>query len=251
MGDTIEILSRLPENSVDLVFADPPYGLSKAKGLSWAFSKHVTLQESWDMFTQDDLYKFNLQWISEALRVLRPGGSFWACGSFHNIYQIGFIMQSLGMRINNSIIWFKPNAQPNITTRMFTESTEQLIWGVKNHSSIKWTFNYKDMKEMNGGKQMRNMWTIPVTPRKEKLAGDHPTQKPIELLKRVILSSSMEGDTVLDPFLGSGTTSLVAEMVGRNSVGIEISPEYMDIIRKRMDGIRDERKDEELTVEFI
>lgn len=211
----------------------------------------ITMQEAWDIFTQDSLFEFNLNWISETLRVVRPGGSFWVSGSFHNIYQLGFILQHLDMKINNSIVWFKPNAQPNITTRMFTESTEHLIWAVKNHSKEKWTFNYEVMKGLNEGKQMRNMWSIPLTPKSEKWAGEHPTQKPFELLRRVILSSTNEGDTVLDPFLGSGTTSVVAEYYGRNSIGIEKNKDYLDIIKKRMNPPQKSIQEQDLKVEFI
>ena len=233
-GDSLEILKKISDDSIDLIFADPPYGLAKKKGLGWKYSKHITLQEAWDIFTKDELFEFNLNWLSESMRVLRPGGSIWVCGSFHNMYQIGFILQHLDAKINNSIVWFKPNAQPNITRRMFTESTEHLIWAAKNHSKTKWVFNYEVMRSMNEGKQMRNMWEIPLTPRSEKWAGEHPTQKPFELLKRIILASTNEGDTVLDPFLGSGTTSVVAEYYGRNSIGIEKNPEYMPTIKKRM-----------------
>ncbi len=251
LGNSLEILKKIDQNSVDLIFADPPYGMSKVKGLSWAFSSHVTMQEVWDIFTRDELFEFNMNWINESLRVLRPGGSFWVCGSFHNIYQLGFIMQHLNMKINNSIVWFKPNAQPNITTRMFTESTEHLIWAVKGHSKKKWVFNYEKMKELNDGKQMRNMWSIPVTPRSEKWAGNHPTQKPFELLKRIILSSTVEGDTVLDPFLGSGTTSVVAEFYNRNSIGIEINNDYANLIKTRINSTRKGIKDKITEIEFV
>ncbi len=251
LGNSLEILKKIEQNSVDMIFADPPYGMSKSKGLSWAFSSHVTMQEVWDIFTRDELFEFNMNWISESLRVLKPGGSFWVCGSFHNIYQLGFIMQHLNMKINNSIVWFKPNAQPNITTRMFTESTEHLIWAVKNHSKEKWTFNYEVMKGLNDGKQMRNMWSIPLTPKSEKWAGEHPTQKPFELLKRVILSSTNEGDTILDPFLGSGTTTAVAEYFGRNSIGIEKNKDYLSIIQKRLNPPQKSIQHEELNVEYI
>lgn len=250
-GDALEILKTIPENSIDLVFADPPYGLAKKKGLGWKYSKHITLQETWDMFTKDEFFDFNLRWITESLRVLRPGGSFWVCGSFHNIYQIGFILQHLNAKINNSIIWFKPNAQPNITRRMFTESTEQLIWAAKNHSNKKWVFNYEVMRALNKGKQMRNLWEIPLTPKKEKWAGEHPTQKPMELLKRIILACTNEGETVLDPFLGSGTTSVAAEYFGRNSIGIEKNPDYIPLIKKRMNPPQRTVSERDTIVEFI
>src|SRR3989339_1787573 len=235
IGDALEELPKIPSESVDLVFADPPYNMSKKRCLGWKYSKHITMQEEWDIFSKDDYLKFNQKWISESLRILKHGGSLWVCGSFHNIYQVGFILQHIeDVKINNSIVWFKPNAQPNITCRMFTESTEHLIWASKNGNGKKWTFNYELMKKMNNGKQMRNVWGIPLTPKKEKWAGEHPTQKPMELLRRVILACTKPGETVLDPFLGSGTTSAVAKMLGRNSVGIEKDRRYEPIIRKRL-----------------
>ena len=247
IGDALEELPKISSESVDLVFADPPYNMSKKKGLGWKYSKHITMQEEWDMFSKDEYFKFNQKWIKECLRILKHGGSLWICGSFHNIYQVGFILQHLeNVKINNSIVWFKPNAQPNITCRMFTESTEHLIWASKNGKGKRWTFNYELMKKMNNGKQMRNVWEIPLTPKKEKWAGVHPTQKPIELLKRVILSSTKEGDTVLDPFVGSGTTSVVAKMLGRNSIGIEKEKKYYDIIQKRLN--QTQKKIEEYVV---
>jgi site-specific DNA-methyltransferase (adenine-specific) len=241
LGDALDELKKIPDESVDLVFADPPYNMSRKNGLGWKYSKHITMQEEWDMFSKDEYFKFNKDWIGEVLRVLKHGGSLWICGSFHNIYQVGFILQHIeDIKINNSIVWFKPNAQPNITCRMFTESTEHLIWASKNGNGKKWTFNYEDTKNLiedslnPKGKQTRNVWSIPLTPKKEKWAGIHPTQKPEELLRRVILASTKEGDTVLDPFVGSGTTSVVALKMGRNSIGIEKDKKYLPIIKKRL-----------------
>ena len=240
LGDCLEELNRIPDESIDLIFADPPYGLAKKTGLGWKYSKHITLQEAWDIFSKDELLEFNLKWVTECMRVLKHGGSFWVSGSFHNIYQLGFILGHLDAKINNSIVWFKPNAQPNITCRMFTESTEHLIWAVKNHSKTKWVFNYKDTKNLihdsinPKGKQTRNVWSITLTPRKEKWAGEHPTQKPEELLRRIILSCTNKEDLVLDPFVGSGTTSVMAKTMGRNSIGIEKEKKYLDIARKRL-----------------
>ena len=242
IGDALKKLKKIPDESVDLVFADPPYNMSKKKGLGWKYSKHITMQEEWDMFSKDEYLKFNQEWIKEALRVLKHGGSLWICGSFHNIYQVGFILQHIeDVKVNNSIVWFKPNAQPNITCRMFTESTEHLIWASKNGNGKRWTFNYEDTKSLivdpwsPKGKQARNVWSIPLTSKKEKWAGVHPTQKPIELLRRVILSCTKEGETVLDPFVGSGTTSVVAKMLGRNSIGIEKERKYKKIIDERLE----------------
>lgn len=239
--DALKELPKIPDDAIDLVFADPPYNMSKKKGLGWKYSKHITMQEEWDMFSKDEFYDFNKNWICESLRILKPGGSLWICGSFHNIYQIGFILQNIeGVKINNSIVWFKPNAQPNISCRMFTESTEHLIWATRNGKKERWKFNYEFTKNSifdninPKGKQTRNLWIIPLTPKKEKWAGDHPTQKPIELLRRIILTCTNEGDTVLDPFVGSGTTSVVAKMFNRNSIGIEKDKKNLPIIKKRM-----------------
>lgn len=257
IGDALEKLKKIHDESIDLVFADPPYNMSKKNGLGWKFSKHITMQEEWDMFSKDEFYDFNKKWIDEALRVLKPGGSLWICGSFHNIYQIGFILQNVdGVKINNSIVWFKPNAQPNITCRFFTESTEHLIWASKNGKNKRWKFNYEFTK--NGihdminpkGKQTRNLWAIPLTPKKEKWAGEHPTQKPIELLRRIILTCTDEGDTVLDPFVGSGTTSVVSKMYGRNSIGIEKDEKNLPIIQKRMNP-KQKRIGEDAEIEYI
>lgn len=251
LGDAIEVLKSMPDESVDLIFADPPYNMSKKKGLGWKYSKHITMQEDWDMFSKDEYLQFNQQWIKEALRVLKHGGSLWISGSFHNIYQVGFILQHFNnIKINNSIVWYKPNAQPNISCRMFTESTEHLIWATKNGNGKKWKFNYDWTKggvvdSINPrGKQSRNVWNIPLTSKKEKWAGAHPTQKPEELLRRIILSCTDEGDTVLDPFLGSGTTSYIAKLYGRNSIGVELSKKYVDLSIKRL-------KKEQKTLEDI
>src|SRR3990167_6483656 len=257
IGDALEELKKIPDESIDLVFADPPYNMSKKKGLGWKYSKHITMQEEWDIFTKDDYFQFNQQWIKEALRVLKHGGSLWISGSFHNIYQTGFILQHFNeVKINNSIVWFKPNAQPNITCRFFTESTEHLIWASKNGKGKKWKFNYEDVKNsiedsLNPkGKQTRNVWSIPLTPKKEKWAGSHPTQKPMELLRRVILACTAEGDTVLDPFVGSGTTSVVAKMLNRSSIGIEKEKKYLPIIQKRLNPPQ-KKIGEETTMEVI
>jgi DNA modification methylase len=237
-GDCIEKLKDVPDNSVDLVFADPPYNMSKKNGLGWAFSKHVTMQEGWDMFTEKEFEEFNKKWISECIRVLKPGGSFFVSGSFHNIYDLGYIIKRLGLRVVNSIVWYKPNAQPNITCRMFTESTEHLIWAVKGK---KWKFNYDITKtEISDplnpkGKQTRNVWSISLTPKTEKWAGSHPTQKPEELLRRIIISCTEKGDMVLDPFTGTGTTNVVALRCGRNSIGIEKEKDYLKIIKRRLE----------------
>lgn len=256
LGDSLKVLKNIQNNSIDLIFADPPYNISQKKGLEWKYSTHITMQEDWDRFSKEDFLKFNKEWLAECLRVLKDGGSLWISGSFHNIYQIGNLIQQNHpeIKINNSIVWFKPNAQPNITCRFFTESTEHLIWVSKNRKNKKWKFNYEFTKNHISdpinplGKQVRNVWSIPLTPRREKWAGQHPTQKPFELLRRIILSCTNENDLILDPFCGTGTTNVVSKFYKRNSIGIEINPNYFEIIKKR---ISYNKKDEEIIFENL
>lgn len=208
-GDCLEYMKRIEDNCIDLIIADPPDNLSKKHGMKWKFRKHLNIKS----------FKFNHQWLSECLRILKPGGYLWVCGTFHNISQLGFILQNLdGIKIVNSVVWFKPNAQSNITRRMFTESTEYLIWAVK--GGKKWTFNYKEAKKHISdrinlpGKQTQNVWEIPAAPKLEKL---DPDKKPWELLRRIILSCSKEGDIVFDPFAGGWTSVFVAKDLDRKA----------------------------------
>ena len=173
-------MAAWPDACVDHCIADPPFGIASGsgrrgkRGLGWAFSSHVTMQETWDRFSHDDFFQFNVRWLSEVCRVVKPNGNILVFGTFHNIYQLGFILQSvLNRRILNSIVWFKPNAQPNITARTLTESTEQIIWAVNEtpERAKKWTFNYWDAKELAGGRQMRNLWEFAVTPKSERRNG--------------------------------------------------------------------------------
>ena len=168
--------------------------------------------------------------------MLKPNGTIWVSGTQHVIYSIGFAMQSLGYKVLNDIAWFKVNPPPNLSCRYFTHGTETIIWAGKNDKT-KHTFNYKLMKEMNGGKQMKNLWHI-MSPRKaEKAHGKHPTQKPIELLDRIVLAASDEGDRILDPFCGSSTTGLAAVQNGRSFVGIDQSDEYLELSVKRFEDL--------------
>ena len=177
-------------------------------------------------------------------KLLKPNGTIWISGTYHNIYMCGFILQELGFRIINDISWFKPNASPNLSCKCFTASTETILWATKNEDP-KYTFNYNDMKFgsfpkdfiKHQDKQMRNVWVIPTTSKKEKIFGKHPTQKPIDLLDRIIRASTKEGDVVLDPFMGSGTTGVVAVKNKRQFIGIELEKEYFDLSEKRIKHI--------------
>ena len=246
-GDALEIMRRWPDACVDHCIADPPFNMSKSRGLGWAFSSHVTMQEAWDRFADDDFFTFNVDWLREACRVVKPNGNLIVFGTYHNIYQLGFILQNgLNRRVLNSIVWYKPNAQPNITARMLTESTEQLVWAVNGtpdgkSKATKWTYNYWDAKELNGGKQLRNLWEFPVTPRSERDLGKHPSQKPLALLERLVQLATLPGDLLLDPFGGAGTLALAAERHDRDWVLIESVPEYADLARSRLRADRKQR----------
>ena len=242
-GDCLAIMRSWPDDFVDHCVADPPFGIASGrgrrgkKGLGWAFSSHVTMQEAWDQFTEDEYFQFSLDWLKEVCRVVKPNGNILVFGTFHNIYLLGFLLGNvLERRILNSIIWFKPNAQPNITARMLTESTEQIIWAVNEtpKRATKWTFNYWDAKEMNGGKQMRNLWEFPVTAKRERTNGGHPSQKPLALLERIVLLTSEPGDLLLDPFGGAGTLAVAAARHDRRWMLIESVAEYAELARTRL-----------------
>jgi len=252
-GDCIEVIRSWPDDCVDHCIADPPFGIASGggrggsrKGLGWAFSSHVTMQEAWDQFPEkDEFFRFNVDWLREVCRVVKPNGNILVFGTFHNIYQLGFILQNvLERRILNSIIWFKPNAQPNITARSLTESTEQIIWAVNEtpKRAKRWTFNYWEAKELAGGKQMRNLWEFPVTPRAERADGStpslprgHPSQKPLSLVERLVLVATQADELVLDPFGGAGTLAVAARKHGRRWLLIESVPQYAEIARRRLE----------------
>jgi DNA modification methylase len=240
-GDCLEVMRQWPDGCIDHCIADPPFNISKKQGLGWAFSSHVTMHEHWDRFTPQAFYEFNLAWLQEVCRVTRPNGNLLIFGSYHNIYLLGYLLQHvLGRRINNSIIWYKPNAQPNITARTLTESTEQIIWAVNEPAETArgWTFNYWDAKELNGGRQMRNLWEFPVTSQKERRFGKHPSQKPLALLERIVSVATAREDLLLDPFGGAGTLAVAAERLWRRWVLIESVPEYAYIARQRLEAER-------------
>lgn len=234
-------MKELPEKSVDMAFADPPYFLSNG-GISCRAGKVVSVDKAdWDKsngFEND--FEFTLNWIKECRRILKDNGTIWISGTMHNIYQVGFALQKLNFKLLNEISWFKPNAPPNLSCKYFTHSHETLIWARKNEK-IPHYFNYEETRSWNdalshSGTQMRSVWTIPLTPLSEKTHGKHPTQKPIELLKRIILSSTNENAIILDPFNGSGTTGVVAKNLGRRYIGIEKDEEFLKLTIKRLNS---------------
>ncbi|MGC8979606.1 DNA-methyltransferase [Caldisericum sp.] len=227
-GDAIEILKQLESKSVDLIFADPPYNLSSENYLTCKSGKRAKCNKgSWDQIK--NIHEFNKKWIEECARVLKDEGTIWISGTLHNHPSIGVILKQLDLWIINDIIWFKPNAPPLIQRNRFVPSTE-LIWVAS--KSKKYYFNYEMAVKLNNGKQMRNLWEIPAQRHKTQ----HPTEKPEKLLERVILIGSKEGDTILDPFMGSGTTGVVAKRFNRNFIGIEIDEKYFEIAQKRIEG---------------
>ncbi|HXE90396.1 MAG TPA: site-specific DNA-methyltransferase [Terriglobales bacterium] len=233
-GDALELLAAIPNDSVDLIFADPPYFLSNG-GISCHAGRMVSVNKgSWDRSRgPDGNHEFNLRWLGQCQRILKKNGSIWVSGTSHVIHSIGFAMQQLGYKLLNDISWVKPNPPPNLSCRYFTHATETIIWASKNRKS-KHVFNYKLMKELAGGKQMKSVWQIAAPERSEKIYGKHPTQKPLQLLERIILASSHEGDVVLDPFMGSGTTAVAAFRLRRRFRGIEIDRKWIDVALKRL-----------------
>jgi site-specific DNA-methyltransferase (adenine-specific) len=233
-GDCLEILPAIPENCVDLIFADPPYFLSN-DGITCHAGRMVSVNKgAWDRSQGPDAnHEFNRAWLAACQRVLKPHGTIWVSGTAHVIHSVGFAMQQLGFKLLNDISWVKPNPPPNLSCRYFTHATETIIWAAKNRKS-KHTFNYKLMKQLAGGKQMKSVWTIPAPDRNEKRFGKHPTQKPVALLERILLAASNAGALVLDPFMGSGTTAVAALRLRRAAVGLETNGEFMTLALARM-----------------
>jgi len=234
--DCFDVMSKFDENSIDCIITDPPYFLSN-DGITCKSGKMVSVNKgTWDVRKGfDEIYSFNLNWIEESYRILKPGGTLWVSGTYHNIYTIGSIVDSIDdFRILNNITWVKTAPPPNLSCRFFTHSTETLLW-IRKGKKTKHYFNYDLMKEINQGKQMKDVWVIGRPKKAEKELGKHPTQKPEELIERIILSSTKKNDIVLDMFNGSGTTGVVAVRNNRRYIGIELDKEFYEISRKRID----------------
>jgi site-specific DNA-methyltransferase (adenine-specific) len=226
LGDCLEELKKFKEESIDLIFADPPYNLSGENSLTVHAGRPVKCDKGeWDKI--ENIHEFNLKWIKECTRVLKPYGTLWVSGTLHNYPSVGMALKELGLWIINDVVWYKPNATPLLSRNRFVPSTE-IIWVAS--KSKKYYFNYEIAKRLSGGKQMRNLWVIKA----RKHVTPHPTEKPEELLERIILIGSREGDTILDPFMGSGTTGVVAKRYNRNFIGIEINPEYFKWAKERI-----------------
>lgn len=237
-GDVVQTLRALPDESIDLIFADPPYNLSN-DGFTCHAGKRVSVNKgSWDKSLGiDEDFSFHYKWIDACRRVLKPNGSLWISGTYHSIYTCGFALQKQNWHLINDICWFKPNAAPNLSCRMFTASHETLLW-VRKDKKAKHYFNYQliKSKDWNGDflkkpdKQMRSVWAVSTPKNSEKKYGKHPTQKPEALLERIILACSRENDIILDPFCGSATTGVTALKNGRKFIGVDCETEYLDKI---------------------
>lgn len=249
-GDSLELLKRLEPKSVDMVFADPPYNLS-GKALNLKGNKTggdwTKVNEKWDVYSVDDYQTFSNQWVSECARGLKDGGAIYICCSQHNIEAVMHAIRVNDCKVNNIIVWEKSNPMPNTTKRLLTHSVEFIVWAVKGKG---WTFNASELRDVNPDKQkdgsprmMRDVWTFPVVQGPERLRGKdgralHPTQKPLELVRRTIIASTNVNETVLDPFMGSGTTAVAAKIEGRKWIGIERDDEYIATAMERVSKVK-------------
>ncbi len=240
-NDTFETLKQFDEKCFDMIFADPPYFLS-GNGITCSGGKMVSVNKGkWDKtLSIKEKYEFNKKWIKECYRVLKDNGTIWISGTLHNIYSIGMALEEEGFKIINNIIWQKTNPPPNLACKTFTHSTETILWARKDLSKVKYTFNYDLMKKLNDNKQMKDVWTTSLTKPFEKKQGKHPTQKPLELLERIILASTNEEDLILDPFCGSSTTGIAANKLNRKYIGIDNSKEYLDLSIRRYKEIKED-----------
>ena len=236
-GDALKVLSRIPDESVDCVWTDPPYLLSNG-GVTCVAGRMVSVNKGdWDQSQGVEAdHEFNLAWTKACYRVLKPTGTIWVTGTLHVYPSVGMALLRNGFRLLNDIIWEKPNPPPNLGRRTFTHSTEVVLWASKaaKDSRHKYTFNYDEMRRENGGKQMKTVWQMNAPRASEKRFGKHPTQKPLALIERCLRASTNEGDMVLDPFAGSGSTGVAALKLRRRFIGIEIDPEFVDVSVKRL-----------------
>ena len=237
--DALTLMRSMPDNSVDCIWTDPPYLLSNG-GITCVAGRMVSVNKGeWDRSRGLELdHEFNLSWLSECHRILKPAGTIWVTGTVHVYLSVGMAMMQLGFRILNDITWEKTNPPPNLGCRCFTHSTETLLWATKARkgSKHKHTFNYEEMKVENDGKQMKTVWKFSAAGKDEKTFGKHPTQKPVALIKRCLRATTNKGDLVLDPFAGSGATGVAAIELGRRFILCENDPTYAKLIADRLDA---------------
>lgn len=246
LADCIDFIPQLPDNSLDAIFADPPYFLSNG-GISVHSGKQVCVDKGdWDKGgTPEHIYNFNRRWLELCRPKLKDNGTIWISGTYHNIFVVQRCLQELGYKILNIITWQKTDPPPNLSCRYFNFSTELIIWARKSEK-VPHKFNYDVMKKLNGDKQMTDVWRLPAVGKWEKTCGKHPTQKPLRLLYRIILASTDEGGTILDPFAGSSTTGIAANLLGRNYIGIEKEKEFFDLSIARRNELENNEKRQKL-----
>ena len=240
-ADCVDVLPQIPDNSIDTIFADPPYFLSNG-GISVQSGKQVCVDKGdWDKGgTPEHIYNFNRKWLELCRPKLKDNGTIWISGTYHNIFVVQRCLQECGYKILNIITWQKTDPPPNLSCRYFNFSTELIIWARKS-PKVPHKFNYDVMKELNGGKQMTDVWKIPSVGKWEKTCGKHPTQKPLRLLYRIILASTNKGDTILDPFAGSCTTGIAANLLERNFIGIDQGKQFIELGQRRRQEIEDKK----------
>jgi site-specific DNA-methyltransferase (adenine-specific) len=241
-GNCIDVLATLPAKSIDVIFADPPYNLQLQRDLYRPnMTKVDAVVDAWDKFAGFAEYdQFTCAWLTACRRVLKETGTIWVIGTYHNIFRVGAIMQDLGFWILNDVIWIKSNPMPNFRGVRFSNAHETLIWAQKKRGK-RYVFNHHELKSLNDDLQMRSDWTIPLTSGKERIKVNgskaHSTQKPSALLYRIVMSSTNPGDTILDPFFGTGTTGALAKMLHRNWIGIEKEKKYIKVAQNRINNI--------------
>lgn len=239
-NDSFTTLKEFTEKSFDMIFADPPYFLSN-DGITCHSGKMVSVNKGdWDKnLSVKDKHEYNRNWIHECYRILKDEGTIWISGTLHNIYSIGMALEEEGFKIINNITWQKTNPPPNLACKTFTHSTETILWARKDLPKVKYRFNYDLMKKLNNNKQMKDVWATSLTKTSEKKQGKHPTQKPLEILERIILAATNENDLILDPFCGSSTTGIAANKLNRRYIGIDNSKEYLDLSIRRYKKIKE------------
>ena len=242
-GDSLKILKSIEPKTIDMIFADPPYFLSN-DGITCSGGKMVSVNKGdWDKsISIEEKHKFNRKWIKLCYSLLKDNGTIWISGTMHNIYSIGMALEQEGFKIINNITWKKLNPPPNISCRCFVHSTETILWAKKDIKNAKHNFNYQLMKQLNNDKQMKDVWESSLTKPSEKKYGKHPTQKPVTILKNIILASTNEKDLILDPFNGSGTTGIVASRLNRKYIGIDKEKEYLDLTIRRKESDNNDKK---------
>ena len=241
-NDIFKVIKKFEDKSINMIFADPPYFLS-GNGITCSGGKMVSVNKGeWDKaLSIKEKHKFNKKWIRECYRILKDNGTICISGTLHNIYSIGMALEEEGFKIINNITWQKTNPPPNLACKTFTHSTETILWARKDLKNIKYTFNYTLMKEINNNKQMKDVWTTSLTKPSEKKCGKHPTQKPLEILDKIILASTKEKDLILDPFCGSSTTGISAVRLNRRYIGIDNEKEYIELSIRRYKKMKEEQ----------